>query len=179
MSNKIEVKKRISVVKEHEKCIPETDYINIIIINNINENQIFNAFSLVKLIHSLKEENFNNILISFHYLCNSNQLFNKLNGKEYLSAIFHIFLYVMECDDEKLKNQKKIFLDDIILLIEKLFLSKKLNDKDLLLLLKFISFTSMKDRKEIYQHNIDSLVSLSNNQIKNYKRFQYVFEIIK
>ena len=179
MRNRAGVKVRASIAKDNDKCISESDYINIMIINNIDENKIFTAFSLNKLINSLKEDNFKNILLSFHYLCNSNQQFNILKGKEYLNTIFHILLFIMEADNEKLKIQKKIFLDDMILLVEKLFLSKKLSDKDILLLLKFIAFTSFQDRKEITQQSLDLLMHLSNSQIKNYKRFEFIFQMIK
>ena len=179
MKNKTGIKIRTSESKEIDKCISETDYINIMIINNIDENKIFTVFSLTKLINSLKEEDFNNIVISFHYICNSSQLFNRLDGKEYLGVIFHILLFILETQNEQLKNQKKLFFDDIILLINKLFLSKKLSDKDILLLLKFISFTSIHDRKDINQQDIHLLMNLSNHQIKNYKRFEYAFDIIK
>ena len=178
MRHRAGAKIRTSHLKENEKCISESDYINIIIINNIDENTIFSAFSLDKLINSMKEENFQTLLLSTHYLCNSNQQFNKLTGTEYLSAIFHILLFILEVDEAKLKNQKKLFLYDIILLIEKLYLSKKLNDKDILLLLKFFSFTSIYNRKEITQQRLDLLMNLSNEQIKNYKRFKFVFELV-
>ena len=178
MRHRAGAKIRTSHLKENEKCISESDYINIIIINNIDENTIFSAFSLDKLINSMKEENFQTLLLSTHYLCNSNQQFNKLTGTEYLSAIFHILLFILEVDEAKLKNQKKLFLYDIILLIEKLYLSKKLNDKDILLLLKFFSFTSIYSRKEITQQRLDLLMNLSNEQIKNYKRFKFVFELV-
>ena len=177
MRNKTGTKRRTS--NAIEKCLSESDYINIMIINNIDENKIFRAFSFNKLIYSLKEENYKNILLSMHYLCNSKQLFNQLKGGEYLSSIFHIILFIFEADDEKLKLPKKIFLDDVILLVEKLFLSKRLNDKDILLLLKFISFTSFHDRKEITQQSLDLLMHLSNSPIKNYKRFEFAFEMIK
>ena len=179
MKNKTGTKRKALNAKDYDKCISETDYINIIIINNIDENKIFTAFSLNKLINSIKEENFKNILLSLHYLCNSNQIFNKLKGKEYLSVIFHIILFIFESDEVKLKGQKKLFLNDIILLVRKLFLSKKLNEKDILLLLKFISFSSIHERKEINQKNLDLLMNLSNSQIKYYNKFKFIFELIK
>ena len=179
MRNRTGAKLRTSSnIREIEKCISESDYINIMIINNIDVNTIFSTFSLQKFLNSMKEENFKTLLLSTHYICNSNKLFNKLTGKEYLSAIFHILLFILETEEKKLKNQKKIFLNDIILLIEKLYISKKLNDKDILLLLKFISFTSIHDRKEITQQSLDLLMNLSNEQVKNYKRFILVFELV-
>ena len=39
---------------ESEKNISESDYINIIIIHNIDENQIFTAFSIKKLFSQIK-----------------------------------------------------------------------------------------------------------------------------
>ena len=179
MRNRSGARRRTPSVKEIDKCISETDYINIMIINNIDENKIFPPFSLNKLINPIKEENFKTLLISFHYLCNSNQLLINLKGREYLSVIFHLLLFIFEADKEKLKNQKEIFIQDIILLIEKLFLSKKLNDKDILLLLKFISFTSIHERKEINQQSLDLLMNLSNSQIKYYNKIEFAFELIK
>ena len=44
--------------KESEKIISESDYINIIIIHNIDENKLFTAFSLKSLFIQLKQPNF-------------------------------------------------------------------------------------------------------------------------
>ena len=157
---------------ELEKNIPESDYINIIIIHNIDENQIFTAFSLKKLFCKLKEPNFKNIFLTFHHVCNSPELFDNLKGKEYLGAIFFILLFVLEEESPKIEKLKEVFLTDIILLVHKLFLSKKLSNKDILLLAKFISFTSIHLRKEINQNNVDLLMSLSNKLIKYYSRLE-------
>jgi hypothetical protein len=90
-------------------------------------------------------------------------------------------LFVLEADNEKFKNHKNVFVEDIILLIQKLFLSKKLSEKDILLLLKFVSFMSFRERKEINKHqqSMDLLMNLSNSQIKYYDKFEFVFELIK
>ena len=163
---------------ELEKNIPESDYINIIIIHNIDENQIFTAFSLKKLFCKLKEPNFKNIFLTFHHVCNSPELFDNLKGKEYLGAIFFILLFVLEEESPKIEKLKEVFLTDIILLVHKLFLSKKLSNKDILLLAKFISFTSIHLRKEINQNNVDLLMSLSNKLIKYYSRLELAMKII-
>ena len=165
--------------KESEKNISESDYINIIIIHNIDENQIFTAFSLKKLYSQIKPPNFKEICLSFHYLCNSPELLENIKGKEYLGAIFYILLFILEEESSKMKNLKEVFLNDIILLVNKLYLSKKLSNKDILLLVKFISFTSIHSRKEITQNNVELLMSLSNSQIKNYERFQLAMKFIE
>ena len=164
---------------ELEKNISESDYINIIIIHNIDENQIFTAFSLKKLFSKLHKPNFKDISLSFHYLCNSPELFENLKGKEYLGALFHILLFILEEESPEMKNLKDVFIIDIILLVKKLYLSKKLNNKDILLLVKFISFTSIHSRKEITQNNVDLLMSLSNRQIKNYSRIELALKFIQ
>ena len=165
--------------KESEKNISESDYINIIIIHNIDENQIFTAFSLKKLYSQIKPPNFKEICLSFHYLCNSPELLENIKGKEYLGAIFYILLFILEEESSKMKNLKEVFLNDIILLVNKLYLSKKLSNKDILLLVKFISFTSIHSRKEITQNNVELLMSLSNRQMKNYERFQLAMKLIE
>ena len=101
-----------------------------------------------------------------------------MKGKEYLGAIFYILLFILEEESPKIKDMKDVFLSDIILLVKKLFLSKKLNNKDILLLIKFITFTSIHSRKEITQNNVDLLMSLSNSQIKNYSRIELAFNFI-
>ena len=171
--------KKVNEVNELEKSISESDYINIIIIHNIDENQIFTAFSLKKLFCKIKPTNLKDIYLSFHYLCNSPELFENLGGKEYLGAIFYILLFILEEESPKVKNLKDVFLDDILLLVKKLYLSKKLSNKDILLLVKFVSFTSIHSRKEISQNSVDLLMSLSNSQIKNYSRIELAFKFIE
>ena len=172
--------KKNSIKNELEKSISESDYINIIIIHNINENQIFTAFSLKKIFGTIKISNYKNLLLSFHNLCNSPEsyLFLNLKGKEYLGAIFYITLFILE-EEKIIEKLKDVFLTDIILLVKKLFLSKKLNIKDILLLAKFISFTSIHERKEITQNNVELLMKLSNNLIKNYKKFELALKLIQ
>ena len=169
---------KVKEKNEMEKNISETDYINIIIIHNIDENQIFTVFSIKKLFDKLKEQNIKNVFLAFHHLCNSPELFDNLKGKEYLGAIFFILLFVLEEESPKIENLKEAFLADIILLVNKLFLSKKLSNKDILLLAKFISFTSIHLRKEITQNNVDLLMSLSNKLIKYYSRLKLAIQII-
>ena len=169
---------KVKEKNEMEKNISETDYINIIIIHNIDENQIFTVFSIKKLFDKLKEQNIKNVFLAFHHLCNSPELFDNLKGKEYLGAIFFILLFVLEEESPKIENLKEAFLADIILLVNKLFLSKKLSNKDILLLAKFISFTSIHLRKEITQNNVDLLMSLSNKLIKYYSRLELAIQII-
>ena len=178
MKNKSAIKKG-KEQNELEKNISESDYINIIIIHNIDENQIFTAFSLKSLFSQLKENNIKNLFLSFHHLCNSPELLDNLKGNEYLGAIFYILLFVLEEDSLKMQNIKEVFLSDIILLVNKLYLSKKLNNKDILHLVKFISFTSIHQRKEITQNNVDLLMSLSNSQIKNYSRLELAMKFIE
>ena len=170
---------KVTEQNDSEKNISESDYINIIIIHNIDENQIFTAFSLKKIFSKLKQPNLKDILLSFHHLCNSPELFDNLKGKEYLGAIFYMLLFILEEETPKIKSIKDVFLNDIILLVKKLFLSKKLNNKDILLLIKFITFTSIHPRKEITQNNVDLLMSLSNSQIKNYSRIELAFKFIE
>ena len=171
--------KKVNEVNELEKSISESDYINIIIIHNIDENQIFTAFSLKKLFCKIKPTNLKDIYLSFHYLCNSPELFENLGGKEYLGAIFYILLFILEEESPKVKNLKDVFLDDILLLVKKLYLSKKLSNKDILLLVKFVSFTSIHSRKEISQNSVDLLMSLSNSQIKNYSRIELAMKFVE
>ena len=179
MKNKERVKPKLMELKFQNNCISETEYLNKIFINNIDKDISFTSFSLKKLVYSLKEENYKNILISMHYLCNSKELFNNLKGDKYFSSILYIILFILEADEAKLKNQRKLFLNDIILLIEKLFLSKILDEKKLMNLIKFISYTSIYDRREINQENIDLLNHMSNCRIRNYERFKLVLELIK
>jgi len=113
---------KVTEQNDSEKNISESDYINIIIIHNIDENQIFTAFSLKKIFSKLKQPNLKEILLSFHHLCNSPELFDNLKGKEYLGAIFYILLFILEEETPKIKNIKEVFLNDIILLVKKLFL---------------------------------------------------------
>ena len=179
MKNKERIKPNLMELKFQSNCISETEYLNKIFINNIDKDKSFTSFSLKKLVNSLKEENYKNILISMHYLCNSKELFNDMKGDQYFGSILYIILFILEADEAKLKNQRNLFLNDIILLIEKLFLSKIFDEKDLMNLIKFISFTSIYDRREINQENLELLNHLSNCRIRNYERFKLVLELLK
>ena len=179
MKNKERIKPNLMELKLQSNYISETEYLNKIFINNIDKDVSFISFSLKKLVNSLKEENYKNILISMHYLCNSKELFNDMKGDQYFGSILYIILFILEADEAKLKNQRNLFLNDIILLIEKLFLSKIFDEKDLMNLIKFISFTSIYDRREINQENLELLNHLSNCRIRNYERFKLVLELLK
>ena len=179
MKKKEGIKPNLMELKFQTNCISETEYLNKIFINNIDKDISFISFSLKKLVYSLKEENYKNILISMHYLCNSKELFNSMKGDQYFSSILYIILFILEADEAKLKNQRNLFLNDIILLIEKLFLSKIFDEKNMKNLIKFISYISIYDRREINQENLELLNHLSNCRIRNYKRFKLVLELIK
>ena len=179
MKNKEGIKQKSMELKFQNNCISETEYLNKIFINNIDKDISFTPFSLKKLVYSLKEENYKNILISMHYLCNSKELFNNMKGEQYFSSILYIILFILEAEEAKLKSQKNLFLNDVVLLIEKLFLSKILDEKKLMNLIKFISYSSIYDRREINQENLELLNHLSNCKIRNYERFNLVLELIK
>ena len=179
MKKKEGIKPNLMELKFQTNCISETEYLNKIFINNIDKDISFTSFSLKKLVYSLKEENYKNILISMHYLCNSKELFNSMKGDKYFSSILYIILFILEADEAKLKNQRNLFLNDIILLIEKLFLSKIFDEKNMTNLFKFISYISIYDRREINQENLELLNHLSNCRIRNYERFKLVLELIK
>ena len=179
MKNKEGIKQKSMETKIQNNYISETEYLNKIFINNIDKDISFTSFSFKKLVYSLKEENYKNILISMHYLCNSKELFNNMKGQQYFSSILYIILFIIEADEAKLKNQRNLFLNDIVLLIEKLFLSKIFDEKSMMNLIKFISYSSIYDRREINLENLELLNHLSNCRIRNYERFKLVLEIIK
>ena len=160
--------------------ISESEYINIIIINNIDEVCYFPNFSIESILTTLKEEQLQNLLTSFHYICNSNLLFDQLNNKHYEGIILHMLLYFLETEEIGLKNLKQTFIQNIFLLIEKLYLSKKYTEKELLSTIKFLICSSIYDRKEISSQNVTPLTELKNKKIKYYKqRFCLAIELVK
>ena len=155
--------------------ISESDYINNII-NSIGEVCLFPNFSIEPIFKILKEKQLLRLLSSFNYICNSKLLFNKLSNKCYEGVIIHLLLYLLETENTRLNNLKKIFIRNIFLLIKKLYLSKNYSEKEIILTIKLLAFSSIYARKEIKFQNI----SLKNKKIKYYKqRFCLSIELVK
>ncbi len=64
-------------------------------------------------------------------------------------------------------------------MLKKLYEDKYIDDKFVLLVIKFIIFSSINDRKEINYTNSKLLLNLSNKQIKNYSRLKFSIDVVK
>jgi hypothetical protein len=70
-------------------------------------------------------------------------------------------------------------LKKFIHILIKLYLNNIIDDSDIVLIIKFIIFSSIYERKEIDNVKVDFLSNLTNKRIKNYEIFKYSIEIVK
>ena len=75
--------------------------------------------------------------------------------------------------------KKKKLLKEIANLIFKLYTMNIFNNSDILLIIKFIIYSSIYQRKDIYDNKTESLNELNNKIINNYNIFKYSIEIVK
>ena len=192
-NNKYIVKKKSNKKLENEPviidAISQTQYINNIICNNFElyEEQFTknnNDICLIELYFSLyKTKYFYKYYNKIQYISNIKSFYkynhNKIKHKNYVCCFIYLILYLFEINNSIIYNKKEILLDKIINILFKLYKMKNFNNSDILVIIKFIIFSSIYERKEIDIIRIDLLMDLSNKKINNYEIFKYSFEVVK
>ena len=157
--------------------IKESLYINTIISNNIIEKYEIPFFSFKNLkIYSVL--NLMHIIRKMNYISTSKSNFKKLEKNSYLNVFLHFALVILEYKTN-INVIKQYLINNYLLLLNKIYLNKKISIRDISILIKFISFSSIYKRKEINNDNIHLLKNLTNNRIKSYENIKLVTDIIK
>ena len=188
-SDKKKHNKKIENDSQIIDIISQTKYINIVINKNFElDNEQFkindNDICLLEKYFSLyKKKYFYKYYFKIKYISDIKSLFklgnNKFKHKNYVTSFVYLILYLLEANNSIIYNRKKILLNKIINILQKLYLMKRFNDSDILLIIKFVIYSSIYERKEIYDNNFEILNDLNNKNINNYEIFKYSFEIIK
>ncbi len=188
-SDKKKYNKKIENESQIIDIISQTQYINNIITNNFesydeqfkkNKNEI----SLIENYFSLYKPNyFYKYYFKIKYISKLKLLFkpenSKYKHKNYVTSFIYLILYLFEVNNSLIYNKKKILLNRIINIIYKLYQKKRFNNSDIILIIKFIIYSSIYERKDIDNNRIELLSDLNNKKINNYKILKYSFEIIK
>ena len=157
--------------------IKESEYINTIISKNIINNFNFKFFNFNKIVPTT-DYNLKTLIRKINYICLSKSNFIKLNKESYLDLFLNLALFLLEFKTN-IKVQKKLLLNNYILLLHKIFLNKKLSIRDISILIKFLTYSSTYRRKEISANNINLLEKLTGSRIKSFETIKLVIDIIK
>ena len=145
--------------------ISQTKYINIIIhknfeINNeqfkINDNDIC---LLEKYFFLYKPKYFYKYYFKIKYVSDIKLFFklenNKFKHRNYVTSFIYLILYLLEANNSIIYYRKKLLLNKIINILYKLYHIKRFNDSDILLIIKFVIYSSIYERKEIDDNKIE------------------------
>ena len=153
--------------------IKESDYINTIISKNIIGDISIPTIDFNKL-----KYNINNLMRKMLYICSSKSNYKQLKKDNYLFEFLNLSLFLLEYKTN-IKQQKEELLKSYILLLNKVFINNKISIRDISLLIKFLIYSSVYDRKDININNINLLEKLTGNRIKSYETIKFVIDIIK
>ena len=171
--------------------ISQTQYINIIIINNVEsyeknfKRSINNNSLLEKYFSFYKPKKFKNYIFRLNYINHIKSFYktdiinSKIKHKNQITTFIYFLLFLFEVDNSKIYNQKDSLIKKIIHILIKLHSNNLIDDSDIVLIIKFIIFSSIYERKEIDNVKVDFLSNLTNKRIKNYEIFKYSIEIYR
>ena len=172
--------------------ISQTQYINNIIINNVEsyeknfKRNNKNNSLLEKYFSFYRKKNFNKYYLRLNYINNikslykTNNIKSKFKHMNQITNFIYFILYLFEVDNSKIYNKRDSLIKKFIHILNKLHSNNILDDSDIILIIKFIIFSSIYERKEIDNLRANFFLSdLSNKRIKNYKIFKYSIEIVK
>ena len=159
-----------------DNIMSRSEFINFIIVKNIeyNKTKVKNLF-LGKLFSLYKQGYFSNIYFRTKYISETQLTYKKdlKYNKKYLNTFLYSILFLFE-ENKKSKGQMSLFLDHYLLIINKLYKERIIDNSILILIIKFIVYLSIYNRELI---NIDSITK--SKLFKNYDIFKYAIDIIK
>ena len=168
--------KRKSIAKSvYIEPIKESEYINTIIKNNIMDKFEIPSFNYIK---SFSQSNLMHLLKKANYISSSKSNYKNLEKNSYLYLFIHLALNILEYKT-KISDIKECLFNNYLLLLKKVYLNKKISIREISLLIKFITYSSIYKRKEINKDNINLLTKLSRNRIKSYETIKFTIDIIK
>ena len=152
------------------------EFIHFIIVKNIeyNTTKVKNLF-LDKIFSLYKKKNFSKLFFKTKYISNTQLKYIKTlkYNKKYLNILLYSILFLFE-ENKKSNGKMSVFFDHFLLIINKLYKEKIIEDSTLLLIIKFIVYLSVYDRKSI---EFDSITK--SRLFKDYEIFKYALDIIK
>ena len=176
-SYKPNIKKKNATPNINIESIKESEYVNLIIKNNIKDDFKISFLSLKKIL-PLSEPNIMHIIRKMNYISISKSNFRQLKKESYLNIFLLLALYKLEYKI-KINRIKDLLLRNYILFLNKIYSNKKISINDISLLLKFLTFCSVYKRKEINNDNKSLLKNLSKSKIKYYEIIAFIIDIIK
>ena len=193
MSKKIHERKKTNIKgdKDYElkETISLTQLINNIIINHIeqyeehlkiNDEEIC---SLEKYFNLYNSKNFYKYYFKLQYISNIKYVFknnnNKIKKKNYMTTFIYLIKYITKLKSSRVFDKKKELLKGIENILFKLYTMHFFNNTDILIILKFIIYSSIYQRKDIDDNKTELLNDLNNKKINNYNIFKYSIDIVK
>ena len=174
---------RTKTLKEHRSSsFPQTDYLTKIL-NEISikeESSNYASAILEKYISSYKDRNFSVLYKKFKFLCQEKSVYKNLsyNSERYLSIFFYVLIFLYDEKNQKFKDRKNEFLQKFILLIKFFFSINKLNKNHILILIKFITYSSIFSLKDMNLDKNKKPSSLLNMRIINYDRWKFSLDLV-
>ena len=157
--------------------IKQSEYINAIIKNNIIDKYQY-PLSNIKTISSSNNIFLIHLIRKMNYICSSNSNYKQLKNDKFLNLFLYLALNILEYKPNT-KGIKELLFKNYILLLNKLYLHQKLSLRDISILIKFITISSVYKRKDISKDNINQLKKVSEEKIKYYETIEFVIDIIK
>ena len=194
MSNKKSFDKRKSYKKGESgsqiyDIISQTQFINNIINNHFESNmeqlkKNNNDYCILEqYFSSYKPKNFYKYYYKIKYISNIKSFYkvdkDKIKNKNYIISFIYLIIYLIRVNDSKINNKKEILLENIIEILHKLYSINLFQNSDILIIIKFIIYSSIYEKKEIDDNKTDLLTDINTKKINNYEIFKYSFEIIK
>ena len=176
-SYKPNIKKKNATPNINIEPIKESEYINLIITNNITDKFKFSFLSLKKAL-PLSDSNIIRMLRKMNYISNSKSNYKLLKKDNYINIFLHLALYKLEYKI-KITKVKDLLLHNFILILDKIYSNKKISLNDISILIKFLTYCSVYKRKEINNDNKSLLKNLSRGKIKYYEIILFIIDIIK
>ena len=181
-SKKKEYLKNTKNNPDANKPVPRTQFIHLIMLNyfEYNNSKIKNKY-LQRKISLYKHNYFSKLFRKTLYITKTSLKYkNTLNyTHKYLNFFLYSILFLLE-ENKTFKGQINILGTHYILLLNKLYKEKKLDESLLLIIIKFIVYLSIYDRSTVTVNTFQNKTFLQKSRlIKNYTVFKFTIEIIK
>ena len=155
------------------KPFSQVNFIHLIFQNNFeNKIKIKNIF-LQKKFSLYKKNYFPKLFFKTNYISKTSFKYkiSLLYAKKYLNTFIYSILFIIE-ENKKYKGQLHIFLDHYLIMINKLYKEKIIDDVTLLIIIKFIIYLSIYERNTIPETNLNKQPFPKLRTIKNYSIFK-------
>ena len=152
------------------------EFIHFIIVKNIEYNKTkVKSLFLDEIFSFYRQNNFSKLFFKTKYISKTQLKYIKTlkYNKKYLNILLYSILFLFE-ESKKPKSQISLLFDHYLLIINKLYKEKIIEDSTVLLIIKFIVYLSVYDRKSI---EYDSMTK--SRLFKDYEIFKYALDIIK